>query len=137
MTRETTPSAADLPAHPPGVEASFPDPIDGCDTWVRRHSQALVDWRDAKWRAEQRPGDEDLARVALAAEERLAQIKVGIGTELCFMLRKTDDYHGEALRSLLTAVIGDVVDGLLNEFRNDVAELADKVVRLERKVGGR
>jgi hypothetical protein len=108
------------------------DPKPGFEgTWSNRYAAALVRHADAKAAADREPKNEDLARAVMDSMADVHAIAEAAAADWLFMLRKANDLSGLALRRLLTAVIGDVVDGRLDELRGDVTELAEKVIDLE------
>lgn len=99
--------------------------------WVFRYGNALNAYGEAETRSWANPKDHTLDFARWEAAGNVFGIEREMASEIILMLRKADQRAGWSLRSVLTEIIGDVIDGKVDELRTDVQDLADAVVALE------
>jgi hypothetical protein len=108
------------------------------ESWWGRHTEALEQFIQAERKIPPAAKNTDTGqRAYLKALGRVAKVESQVATEFCLMLRFADRYSGETLRAVLTEIVEDVVTGLLEPVRNDIADLARAVAALEQQAKGR
>ncbi len=99
--------------------------------WVAPFGAALNAYGEAEKRSWADPKDASLEMARWEAAGDVLAVEQEMASEVILMLRKANERSGACLRSLLTDIIGDVIDGKVDELRTDVQDLADAVAALE------
>jgi hypothetical protein len=67
-----------------------------------------------------------------AAATEVKAIAEAAGRDFAFMLRQAGEHDPGDFRRALVKLVGEAIGGYLNEFRNELDQHAEAIVRLER-----
>lgn len=105
----------------------------GVDCWSNRHAAALVAYADAQAEATRHPHSEPHAQAVRDRYAEIGGIEQAMAADIYLMLRKGDEACGGGLKRDLAKLVGEMVEQVLNEFRNDIQSIAEAVLALERR----